>query len=216
VIVTIDGPAGSGKSTAAKALAARLGYRYLDSGALYRAVTLAALESRLDLDSGSALGRLASGLSVELEPGGRVVLGDRDVTGEIRGERVSAAVSKVSAHAEVRKAMLSLQRAAAASGGLVCEGRDMGTVVFPDADLKVYLDADVRVRAERRRRDLLRAGEVLTRDELVARLMQRDRLDSTREHAPLARVPDQVVVDTTDMTIDEVVSRLAEMVSALE
>jgi cytidylate kinase len=214
VIVTIDGPAGSGKSTAAKRLATRLGFRYLDSGALYRAITLAALDRKVDLDSGKALGALAAGSKVTLEPGGRVLLDDRDVTAAIRGERVSASVSKVSAHAEVRSAMLSVQRTAAAGADLVCEGRDMGTVVFPGAELKVYLDADVGVRAERRRKELLGAGESLTHEQLVARLEERDRKDSTRAAAPLLRTDAQVFVDTSDMTIDEVVDHLVKLVSA--
>lgn len=214
MIVTIDGPAGSGKSTAARQLAARLGFRYLDSGALYRAVTVAALENDVDLDSGTALGTLAAGLGLRLEPSGRVFLRDRDVTAAIREERVSANVSKVSAHAEVRNAMLGLQRSAGSSGDLVCEGRDMGTVVFPGADLKVYLEADVAVRAGRRRKELLEAGEVLTQDELVGRLKERDRKDSTRVHAPLEKTPAHVLVDTSDMTIDEVVDHLVTLVSA--
>src|SRR5262245_27755952 len=151
MIVAIDGPAGSGKSTVARKLAARLGFSYLDSGALYRAVTLAALDQGVDLDSGPRLGELAAGLGVTLEPDRRVLLGGRDVTEAIRSERVSANVSKVAAHGEVRAAMLSMQRAAAARGDLVCEGRDMGTVVFPGAEVKVFLEADVGVRAERRR-----------------------------------------------------------------
>lgn len=214
MIVTIDGPAGSGKSTVARKLATRLGFRYLDSGALYRAVTLAALDRNVDLDSGKRLGELAAGLSLELEPGGRVLLEGRDVTAAIRGERVSASVSKVSAHAEVRAAMLSLQRRAAEAGDLVCEGRDMGSVVFPRAGLKVYLDADVGVRAERRRKELEERGESLSREELVARLQDRDRQDATRTHAPLKRIEGQVLVDTSDLTIDGVVERLVELVSA--
>jgi cytidylate kinase len=214
VIVAIDGPAGSGKSTVAKRLAQRLGYRYLDSGALYRAVTLAALERGVPLDSGADLGRLASAARISLEPDGRVCLDGRDVTGAIRGEPVSASVSQVSAHREVRDAMLSLQRAAGGTGDLVCDGRDMGSVVFPGAELKVYLDASVDVRAERRRKDLLRAGERLSHEELVARLNERDRQDSGRAHAPLRRSEDQAYVDTSDMTIDEVTDRLVTLVSA--
>jgi cytidylate kinase len=214
VIVTIDGPAGSGKSTVARKLAAQLGFSFLDSGALYRAVTLAALDRNVDKDDGKRLGDLAAGLSIKLEPDGRVLLEGRDVTAAIRGERVSASVSKVSAHAEVRAAMLSLQRMAAQAGDLVCEGRDMGSVVFPRAGLKVYLDADVGVRAERRRKELEERGESLSREELVARLQDRDRQDATRMHAPLKRIEGQVLVDTSDLTIDGVVERLVELVSA--
>ena len=213
MIVAIDGPAGSGKSTVARKLAARLGFSYLDSGALYRAVTLAALDQGVELDSGPRLGELATGLSVTLGPR-RVCIGERDVTEEIRSERVSANVSKVSAHREVRAAMLSMQRAAAARGDLVCEGRDMGTVVFPGAEVKVFLEADVGVRAERRRSELAAKGESLSHEELVARLAERDRQDATRMHAPLRRIAGQVLVDTSDMNIDEVVDRLADLVSA--
>lgn len=214
MIVTIDGPAGSGKSTAARKLAARLGFRFLDSGALYRAVTLAALERGIDLDSGTAVGKLAAGVSVKLEPDGRVLLDRRDVTTEIRSERVSASVSQVSAHAEVRTAMLSIQRMAGESGDLVCEGRDMGTVVFPQAGLKVFLDADVGVRAERRRKELAGRGESLTHTQLVSRIRDRDRQDENRAAAPLKRDVDQVLMDTSNMTIDEVVDHLAKLVSA--
>jgi CMP/dCMP kinase len=214
MIVTIDGPAGAGKSTAARKLAERLGFRYLDSGALYRAVTLAALEGGCDLDSGAKVGELASRLSVKLEPDGRVLLGARDVTTEIRGERVSASVSRVSAHPEVRAAMLSLQRAAGDASNLVCEGRDMGTVVFPQAGLKVFLDAEVGVRAERRRKELAGRGEKLTHTQLVSRIRDRDRQDENRATAPLMKSVDQVLMDTSTMTIDEVVEHLAKLVSA--
>jgi cytidylate kinase len=214
VIVTIDGPAGSGKSTAARKLAERLGFRYLDSGALYRAVTLAALERGSDLDAGARVGDLAKGLAISFAPGGRVLLDGRDVTEAIRSERVSANVSKVSAHAEVRNAMLSVQRAAGESSDLVCEGRDMGSVVFPQAGLKIYLDADVGVRAERRRTELMGRGENLTHTQLVTRIRERDRKDESRASAPLKRSVDQVLLDTTNMTIDEVVDHLAKLVSA--
>ncbi len=203
--MTIDGPAGAGKSTTAKRVAARLGFRYLDSGAMYRAVTVAALDAGTPVDDGAALGKLAHGLRIDLPTDGRVLLDDRDVTREIRTERVTANVSAVSAHPQVRSAMTELQRRVGASTDLVCEGRDMGTVVFPGAAVKIYLDASLETRAERRRAELATAGEAVTQAELVARLRVRDERDSTREHAPLVRMNDQTVVDTTNHTIDEVV-----------
>ncbi|HYC77009.1 MAG TPA: (d)CMP kinase [Planctomycetota bacterium] len=211
MIVTIDGPAGSGKSTAAKRLAARLGFRYLDTGAMYRAVTLATLERGVDTADGRRAGEIARALRLELRPDGTVLADGRDVTAAIRTERVTAKVSEVSAHPEVRAAMTGLQREIGRGGDLVCEGRDMGTVVFPDAALKIWLDAPPEVRAERRRRDLEAAGESLSREELTARLVERDRKDSSRAAAPLRKADDQETVDTGGLTLDQTVERLAAL-----
>lgn len=209
MIVTIDGPAGSGKSTTAKALALRLGFRYLDTGAMYRAVTWSVLERGIDPADGRRAGEAARALRLELTTDGKVRADGTDVTSAIRTERVTSRVSEVSAHPEVRAAMTELQRALGAHGDLVCEGRDMGSTVFPDAELKIWLDAPAEVRAERRRRDLEASGESLSRDELVRRLTERDRKDASRAAAPLVKVAGQVAVDTGGLAPEAVVEKLA-------
>ncbi len=212
MIVTIDGPAGSGKSTVARRLAERLAFRFLDSGALYRCVTFAALERGLSLKDGLGLGRLADGLGIAFGEGNLVLLDGRDVTTEIRTERVTSNVSEVASHAEVREALKGLQRACAVGTDLVCEGRDMGTVIFPQAEVKVYLDASPETRAMRRMTELALSGEEVSLAELVTRMAERDRIDSTRETAPLRRSENQILVDTSGLTIDEVVVRLSNLV----
>jgi cytidylate kinase len=215
VIITIDGPAGAGKSTTAKQVAARLRFRYLDTGAMYRAVTLAVLEAGVDPKDGEAAGKIAAQIKLDLRSDGGVFADGRDVGAAIRTERVTSRVSEVAAHPEVRAAMTELQRAIGRGGDLVCEGRDMGSFVFPDAALKVWLDAPAEVRAERRRKELESAGESLTREELTARLVERDRKDSTRAAAPLVRTAGQTVVDTGGLSIVEVVERIAALVDSV-
>ena len=206
-VIAIDGPAGAGKSTVAKMLASALEIPHLDTGAMYRAVTLAALRGGIDVDDEEALVALAMGLSLEI--GDRVVLDGTDVTDEIRTTPVDHAVSAVSAHSRLREFLVARQREWAASlGGGVMEGRDIGTVVFPDAALKAYLTASPEVRAERR------AGEGSARSaaeiaEIAADIERRDRLDSSRSDSPLQADPGAIVVDTSDLTLDEVVARLA-------
>ena len=194
-IIAIDGPAGSGKSTVARAVARRLGVAYLDTGAMYRGVTHAALERGVAVADGSALAELARELRIEV--GERVVVDGVDVTVPIRSDVVNAAVSEVSAHPGVRAELVERQRAWASHhpDGVV-EGRDIGTVVFPHARLKVFLTAGESERARRRR------------DE--ADVERRDRLDSTREASPLKAADDAIVIDTTDLTVDEVVDRILE------
>lgn len=202
-IVAIDGPAGAGKSTIARSLASRLGVQYLDTGAMYRAVTAEALRTSISLDDSSAVGTLARDcdLHVGLD---LVTINGRDVTREIRTPEVTSAVSIVAAHSSVRSEMRRRQREwGDARGGGVIEGRDIGTVVFPDATLKVFLTASPRVRAERR---VAQAGGDV--DQVEASITERDRLDSTRPDSPLAESSDAVVVDTSHSSIDDVVDRI--------
>lgn len=197
-IIAIDGPAGSGKSTVANALAAALGWSFLDTGAMYRAVTLEALERGLDLDDDVALGELAASLTITTLP--RVRVDGRDVDDEIRSERVNRAVSAVAASPLVRRAMVARQRVLAREqpGGSVVEGRDITTVVFPEATLKVFLTATLSERAERR-------GE-----EGAESVARRDNADSSRQVSPLRQAPDARVVDTTGRSVDDVVKEIIE------
>src|SRR5262245_40328606 len=167
MIVTIDGPAGAGKSSAARALARRLGFEFLDTGAMYRAVTLAGLRARIDFDDEAALTRLAAGLGLEMPPGGRVVLDGEDITGLIRTAEVTAASGKVASSPGVRSRLVELQRAIAAGRHMVTEGRDQGTIVFPDAARKFFLVADPRERARRRHRQMLARGEEVPFEEVL-------------------------------------------------
>jgi cytidylate kinase len=209
-IVAVDGPSGAGKSTVSRALAARLDLDVLDTGAMYRAVTLAALEAGLALDDGAALGALAERLVLDV--GDRVRLDGRDVTAEIRGPEVTAAVSTVSAHPQVRSVLVERQRAwASARGGGVVEGRDIGTVVFPDAPLKVFLVASEEERARRRHHDESAAARATDIGRVAEELARRDRLDQSRATSPLAAAEDAVVVDTTDRMVDDVVDELVAL-----
>ena len=220
MIVAIDGPAGSGKSTVARGVARKLGFTYLDSGAMYRAVTLLALERGLDLGDGAGLGSIAAAARLELserdEEHVRVVLDGRDVSGEIRTPQVTGASSKVAAHPEVRAAMLDKQRAVIGEGegegDFVVEGRDIGTVVVPDARVKVFLTADPDERARRRAAELARQGARAEAREVKAAIEQRDLLDSTRSTAPLRPADDAVVIDTTGLEAAEVIERVLELV----
>ena len=217
MVIAIDGPAGSGKSTVARALARRLGFTYLDSGALYRTATLLALENGTDLEDGEALGRVASAARIDLRErdGEQVeVLADgRDVSEEIRTPRVTGASSRVATHPEVRAAMLDKQRRLIDSGDFVVEGRDIGTVVAPDAAVKLFLTADPAERAKRRAAELTRRGHTAQAGEVQAAIEQRDRLDSTRSAAPLRAAKDAIEIDTTGLEVDQVVERALELVS---
>jgi len=206
-VIAIDGPAGSGKSTVARALAAHLGLQYLDTGAMYRSVAFAVLRSGGDPDDGDATAAVAR--AVELEIGlDRVSVDGVDATVEIRGPQVSQAVSVVAANPEVRAELVSRQREwANLRGGGVLEGRDIGTVVFPDAELKIYLTADPAERARRRAKEVTD----LEYEAVAADLARRDTIDSTRAADPLTEADDAVVVDTTGMTIDEVVAAIAAL-----
>jgi cytidylate kinase len=206
-VIAIDGPAGSGKSTVARALAAHLGLRYLDTGAMYRSVAFAVLRSGGDPEDREATAAVAR--AIELEIGlDRVFVDGVDATVEIRGPQVSQAVSVVATNPEVRAELVSRQREwANLRGGGVLEGRDIGTVVFPDAELKIYLTADPAERARRRAKEVTD----LDYEAVAADLARRDTIDSTRAVDPLAEAADAVVVDTTGMTIDEVVAKIGAL-----
>lgn len=205
-VVAIDGPAGSGKSTTAKACARKLGFHYLDTGAMYRAITLKVLETGAVLADRARLAGLLCSTRIDMswrKARLSVRLDGRDVTAAIRTPDVTAYVSEVSAVPAVRGKMVTEQRRAAAGRDLVCEGRDIGSVVFPDAGLKVYLDCDVSARAARREAEWRGDGLATSRAAVSANLRKRDRLDSGRRVAPLLRVPDAVLVDTSMLTIEE-------------
>jgi CMP/dCMP kinase len=204
-VIAIDGPAGAGKSTVARALARRLGFTYLDSGAMYRAVALAAMRAGIDLDDGGRLGELAAELDIGVA-GGVVSLNGADVSADIRDPAISAAASRVSVHPQVRAAVVALQRILMKDGGYVAEGRDIGTVVAPDAALKLFLTAAA---GERARRRAAQTGE--SAGAVLVALRDRDRRDAGREHAPLRRAPDAVEIDTTGLDVEAVVDRIVRL-----
>jgi cytidylate kinase len=209
MIITIDGPAGAGKSTAAKRLAQRLGFDYLDTGAMYRAVTLAALRIELDLNDQAALGRLLDTLRLEL-PGGRVLLNGEDITGLIRTPQITAASGPIASSPVVRQRLVDWQRRIAAGRDIVCEGRDQGTVVFPQAECKFFLVADPAERARRRLRDLQQRGESATFDEVLAAQEIRDARDAARDIGPMVPAADAIRLDSTSWTIEEMVARMEQ------
>jgi cytidylate kinase len=222
-IVAIDGPAGAGKSTVARRLADALGYVLVDTGAMYRAVALAAKRGGVAWDDEEAVGALARaivsrrGLSFErdAELGVRVGLDGEDVSDAIRAPDMAMGASTVSAHPAVRDALFDLQRQAGRGGGVVLEGRDVGTVVFPDAEVKFFLTALPEVRARRRFDELTARGAAVTFEETLSDVRRRDENDTTRAVAPLRRADDAALIDSSEMTIDETVARMAERVRAL-
>ena len=210
MIIAIDGPAGVGKSTVARRVAAALGLFFLDTGAMYRAVTLVALERGIAPEDAEACARVTRELDLDFDSEGRISIDGAPGEPAIRSERVTRAVSVVAAHPGVRRAIVQLQRAFADhSDGLVAEGRDTTTVVFPRADHEFYLDA---TREERARRRALEQGSVERAGEILPELERRDRLDSSREHSPLVRAADAVVIDTTGLSADDVVRAVLEHV----
>ena len=212
-VIAIDGPAASGKGTLAARVAQALGFHLLDSGALYRLVALAALRRGVPPDDAEGLGRLAAGLDARFEPGGRVRLGGEDVTLAIRGEDVSAAASRVAVHPAVRAALVERQRAFRRPPGLVADGRDMGTVLFPDAATKVFVTATPEARAERRYKQLIEKGLSANIESLLHEIRMRDLRDGERAVAPLRPAADAVILDTTDLTIDAAVAFVLERFS---
>ena len=212
-MIAVDGPAGAGKSSASRALARRLGFGYVDTGAMYRTVGVLAAERGIDADDAAALGRLVAGLDFELaRDGERLLIGGRDLSAAIRRPEAGELASRVSTQPVVRQRLVALQRALGAAGGVVMEGRDIGTVVFPDARVKLYLTADPAVRAARRAAELRAGAATIDEAALARELAGRDRRDAGRAHSPLRPAADAVVLDTTALTLEEVVERMERLV----
>ncbi|HLZ41372.1 MAG TPA: (d)CMP kinase [Candidatus Sulfotelmatobacter sp.] len=215
LIIAVDGPAGAGKSTIASRLARKLGYVNLESGAMYRALAFKAINRDISFDDEAALVKLAEDSRIQLEPtigGNRTLLDGHDVSARIRERDVTEAASRVSVHPKVREWMVAHQRAMGAGGGIVMEGRDIGTKVFPDADLKIFLDADPVVREQRRMAQQKIQGAVA--ENVAAELRERDRRDRTRAASPLAPAQDAVVINSTAMSEDDVLARVEALVRA--
>lgn len=216
LIIAIDGPSASGKSTTAKLVAQRLGYTYIDTGAMYRAVTLATLRSGVDPADSPVVEKLARNLTIRFarnDDGSlRTLLDGEDVSAPIRAPDVTALVSLVSSYSGVRQAMVELQRAMSREEGVVLDGRDIGTVVFPNADVKIFMVADIKARASRRKEDMATLGEELPVDTIAEDLERRDYLDSHREVSPLRKADDAVEIDTSGVTIEDQVEQVLSLV----
>jgi CMP/dCMP kinase len=213
VVVAIDGPSGAGKSTIARRLADRLQFIYIDTGAMYRAVALWGWRQGVDSGDMHRMEQLASAAEIDLAPG-RIQLNGEDVTEEIRRPEVSTGASKIAVIPGVRRAMVAKQRAIGERSSVVMEGRDIGTIVFPDAAVKVYLDAQISERVHRRLDEMRAKGQHIEVEELTAQMKERDLRDSTRADAPLAQAPDAVYLDSTNLTIDQVEQAILKIVSA--
>jgi cytidylate kinase len=213
LIIAIDGPSGAGKGTVARALAARLGYRHIDTGAMYRALAWKAAQDSVDLGDEAAVAALGERAAFDVE-GGRITIDGHDVRAAIRTPEIDRAAATVARHPAVRRVLVARQRSFGEGGGVVMEGRDIGPVVFPDADVKIYLDASPEERARRRAADPAHTSSKGTQlSDVATALAERDKSDSTRAVSPLIVAPDAVVVDTTGMPIDDVIERILKLVA---
>ena len=213
MIIAIDGPSASGKSTTAKGVAERLGITHLDTGAMYRAVTLGIIEHGIDLDDHERICKFLEELEINFDSLNDIWANGHNVTGKIRTTEVSSNVSAVSAISQVREKMVAIQRAIAEGSDCVLEGRDIGTVVFPNADYKFFLVADLEIRAKRRLVELEKIGEISSLSELKSDIQNRDLLDSSRNISPLVQAEDAITIDTGNLTIDEQIEKIVEIIN---
>ena len=216
MIIAIDGPAASGKSTTAQGVATRLGITYLDTGAMYRAITLGLMDNGISLRDLSSIEEFLNTVKIEFgdsSSGSKIYLNGRDITDKIRSTAVTEKVSAVSAIGVIRESMVQIQRKIGGNTDCVLEGRDIGTVVFPDADFKFFLVADVGVRARRRLKDLDELGEEQTINEMIADIRRRDELDSTRDHSPLVKAEGAIEIDTGKLTIDGQIEKIVNIIN---
>jgi cytidylate kinase len=210
LIIAIDGPSGAGKGTVARAIAARLGYRHVDSGAMYRAVAWKSLRANIPLDSEADVARIAEASRIDIGSA-HVTIDDVDVTREIRTPEIDRAAASVARLPGVRTVLVARQRAMGEGGGIVMEGRDIGTVVFPDADIKIFLDASPEARGERRYEQ---SGKTAPAEAILREIRERDQRDRNRAQSPLRPAPDAVVIDSTDLTLEQVVDKVHEIITA--
>jgi len=213
IIITIDGPAGSGKSSVAKMVAQRLGFAYLDSGAIYRAVALYLLQKGISPDDDTRIEESLKDMDIQIKDLQRIYVNGNDVTMAIRSPQVDKVVSSYAALPMVRKHLLSLQRDLQDDRDIIAEGRDMGTVVFPDANLKIFLKADARTRAIRRWKALMERGVDISFDDVYYQIVQRDEKDANRKLSPLMPAEDAIILDTSEMTLEEVVEKVIKLVN---
>jgi len=215
LIIAIDGPSGAGKSTVAKLLAKRLGYLYIDTGAMYRALAFKAKEGLIEIEDEDALSKLASKIKIHIinrDDQTFIICDEKDVTEAIRTPEISRLASEISKKSGVREELVKKQREMAKAGGVVLEGRDIGTVVFPNADIKFYLDANIEERGRRRHQELLAKGQVISFEETLKEVMQRDQNDMFREHSPLKKAEDAVFIDSTNLSVEEVVQKMLDFI----